>query len=68
MTQGWSFRDVVAPTGQYLPDDIRECCAVLREQAELAEANGWVDDWAMDASFEERMAATWQVLDYLGAL
>jgi len=55
----WRFR--VQPA-QPLPDDVRECCEVLRQEAlgdyKLAE---YPDIW-------ETNAAIWQVLDYLKVL
>lgn len=42
-----------------LPDDIRECCEVLREDAHIGAYNiGW----------GEYQAAVWQLLDHLGVL
>lgn len=51
-----------APVGEYLPEDVRECCEVLRD---WGPGLGELD---RTPSVTELEAATWQVLEYLGVL
>lgn len=59
--EAWVMWHATAPAP--LPDDIRECCAVLRDELGFLSGADW--------SFHHQdvvVAATWQVLDYLGRL